>query len=284
MQVHDRESATSPQAIRESSFGATLAEPRVASATAARRQILDLAKAHREPVATIIQTDPLIARTARLSLIAADFGRTEESMQQILKRHHGYAAEMNLNAEPSSARTLNASLRTPTGELDATIAELKGIGRVVQESRSGEDVTQQSVDLDARLSNARHREQVLTNLLEHRTAKISDVLEVEEQISATRGQIEQMEAERKMLDKRVDYARIDLQISEVFRAQLGPDPIGTRLFNAAVQGVQAMRDSLIGVTALILSGGPVILFWSATLLGPAWYLWRRFRKRRPPAN
>jgi hypothetical protein len=221
--------------------------------------------------------DPLIARSAQVSIVAKDFGHARDAVEEILKRHHAYAAELTVNAEESSARTLNASLRTPVADLESTIADLKELGRVVRESRAGEDVTQQSVDLDARLDNARNREKVLTDLLKHRTAKLSDVLEVEEQISATRGQIEQMQAERKTLDKRIEYARIDLQITEVYQAQLDGNRTGVivRLRNAAVEGTGNVRDSLVGAAAFALSAGPLVIFWCAVLLIPAWWAWRR---------
>jgi len=139
---------------------------------------------------------------------------------------------MTVNADAQSARTLNASLRTPGDQLDATITELKALGRLLVESRTGEEVTQQSIDLDARLTNARTSEQRLIDLLKHRTDKLSDILQVEEEISETRGRIEQMEAERRNLDKRVQFARIDLSLTEVYE----PTPSRGRLRGAAFEG------------------------------------------------
>jgi hypothetical protein len=225
---------------------------------------------------------PLIARTASLSLLAPDVSRLQNSLEQVLQRHHAYLADMTLSAEESSARTLNASLRTPGADLEGTIADLKALGKVLRESRVGEDVSQQSVDLDARLANARRREQVLNDLLQHRTGRLSDVLEVEQQVSETRGEIERMEAQRKSLDKRIEYARIDLQVSEVYRARLATEPTGagTRLSNAAVEGMVAVKDSFIACAIFLLANGPVILIWILLLGGgPAWYLWRRRQRR-----
>ena len=245
---------------------------------------LDLAKAivPRQPFAGSAMADPIIARSAALSIVAKDLLPSQNAIQQILTRHRGFLADMTLSAEESSARTLNASLRVPSTDLDATIADLKTLGRVIRESRAGEDVTQQSVDLDVRLANARRREQVLSDLMQHRTAKLSDVLEVERQISETRGEIEQMEAQRKSLDKRIEYAQIDLQISEVYRAQLdaGRSSTGARLENAAIEGIGAVKDSFISLAVILLSSGPVILVWVVVLALPVWYLWRRLRRTR----
>jgi len=222
---------------------------------------------------TMNSVGELIAHSANLSLIAGNFDQARDAMQDILKRHHAYIAYLTINAEASSTRTLDATIRTPDSQLDATIRELKSLGRVLQEGRSGEEVTLQSIDLDARLANARNTEQRLTELLKRRTDKLSDVLDVENQISTTRGQIEQMEAERKSLDTRIQYAKLDLRITEVYRS-----PTDSRLRNAAMEGWRSLGDSLIAVAAFVLFDGPLILLWCAILFFPARYAWRRFRR------
>jgi anti-sigma factor RsiW len=248
-----------------------------------RRTNIDLARAGNQlalgPAASSV--GPLIARSAGLEMVANDFTRAADAVQAILKRHRGYAAEMNMNAAAEAARTLDFSLRTPETELDSTIVDLKALGRVTRESRAGEDVTRQSTDLDARLANAKNREQVLTDLMKHRAARLSDVLEVEEHISSTRGEIEQMEAERKNLNQRIEFARIDLRITEVYRAQLDGNRTSTsvRLRNAAVAGGGNLRDSLVGAAAFLLSAGPLLLVWCALLIVPSWFFWRWRRSR-----
>jgi hypothetical protein len=236
----------------------------------------------RNATASPLPPAPLIAYTARLSLVAGNFDRSRDTLQDILKRHHGYIAQMTVNAEQAAARTLDASVKTPAAELDATIAEIKGFGRVLSEARGGEEVTQQSLDLDARLANARNTEQRLTDLLKHRTDKLADILAVENQISETRGQIEQMEAERKNLSHRIEYAKLDVRITEEYKAQIegASSRTGTKLRNAAVEGYTGVTENLLAVLAGILSGGPLVLVWCAILFFPARYVWRRMARKQ----
>jgi Domain of unknown function (DUF4349)/Putative zinc-finger len=223
---------------------------------------------------------PLIAHTANLTLVAHNFDRSRDALQEILNRHHGYIAQMTVNAEEASARSLNATLKTPDGQLDATMAEIKALGRVLSESRGGEEVTQQSMDLDARLANARHTEERLTDLLQHRTDKLADILAVENQISDTRGQIEQMEAERKNLTNRVEYAKIEVRITEEYKAQLdgARTSMWTQLRNAAVEGYTTVVENLLGLVTGLLAYGPLVLVWCAILYFPARFAWRRFAR------
>ena len=111
------------------------------------------------------------------------------------------------------------------------IAELKSLGHVENETQAGEEVTQQHADLVARLKNSRETEQRLQAILLQRTGKISDVLAVEQEIARVRGEIEQMEAEQKTLEHRVDFASIELSLAEEYKAQIGsPSPSNATRF------------------------------------------------------
>jgi len=220
----------------------------------------------------------MIARTAQLTLISTDFVHAREKLEAILKSHHGYIGQLTMNAPAGAGRSLDAALRVPSAELDVSMTELKKLGRVESESQSGEEVTQQYVDLEARLANARNAEQRLTAVLQQRTGKMQDVLDVEKEITRVRGEIETMEAERKTLSKRVEFATINVKITEEYKAQLqAPDSIGTRLGNAAVAGYRHVADSAMGLAEFGLEYGLSLAIWVAVLFWPARWAWRHYR-------
>jgi len=225
-------------------------------------------------------TGPMIMRTAQLSLITKDFDQARESVESILKRHRGYVGELKVGGSTGSGRTLTGTLHVPADQLDATIAELKPLGRVESESQSGQDVTSQYVDLQARLANARNTEQRLTDLLRNRTGKLSDVLEVEQEVDRVRGEIEQMEAERKSMANQVSFATVSVTISEDYKAQLQvvPPSTFTRLSNAAVEGYRTVVDGVLDVTLFLLTTGPSLLLWGLVLFFPARFAWKKLRR------
>src|SRR4051812_12675579 len=126
-----------------------------------------------------VPTVPMIARVAALTLTTKEFDKTRASVEEILKPHSGYIGELKVSAPADAGRTLTATLRIPAQQLDAAMMELKKLGRVEDESQGGEEVTQQYVDLQARLANGIHTEQRLTEILRSRTGKLQDVLKVE---------------------------------------------------------------------------------------------------------
>ncbi|HEY4740486.1 MAG TPA: DUF4349 domain-containing protein [Candidatus Acidoferrales bacterium] len=165
-----------------------------------------------------VSDGPMIARSASMNLVVAKLEPVRDELERILKRHNGYAGEMTVDNTHGTAPSLEAELRVPTSQLDNVLSELRTLGKVESETQSGDDVQERHVDLDARLHNARETEQRLIEVLRQRTGKVSDILQVEEQISQTRGEIERMEAELATLDKRVALASIKLHAGEEYKA------------------------------------------------------------------
>jgi len=228
-----------------------------------------------------VNNGPMIVRTAELAVTTKDFDKVRSSVEEILKRHHGYVGEMNVNTPTGSARSLTAALRVPADGLEAVLADLKRLGRAEKESQTGEEVTQQYIDLQARLANAKHTEQRLSDILLTRTGKLSDVLAVEMQIGRVRGEIEQMEAERKNMKNQADFATLNVTISEDYKAELKvvPPSTSTQFRNAAVEGYRSLVDGIISILLWLLSAGPTLLVWVAILFFPVRILWKKLKPK-----
>jgi hypothetical protein len=220
------------------------------------------------------------ARTVSLSIVVKDFDSARSALDGILTRNNGYAAGLNVATPQGAVRTLQASLRIPASQLVAALTELKALGRVEAETHNGEEVTQQHVDLVARLKNSRDTEQRLQAILLQRTGKISDVLSVEQEIARVRGEIEQMEAEQQTLEHRVNFATIDLKLAEEYKAQLNSPapPVASQVRNASVNGFRNAFESLLALILFFAEAAPTLLLWLTFLSVPAWFFWRRYRR------
>ena len=229
-----------------------------------------------------LEPGPLVERNAELNVTARNFDTVRTDLDRILLQFGGHIAQLNLSSPADRARRLRAILQVPSQRLDAALAELRKLGRVDSESMRGEEVTQQSVDLEARLKNLRHTEERLTQILATRTGQLSDVLEVEQKIAEVRGQIEQSEAEQKSLNNRITFALVSLTVGEDYRVPLAattaPDTT-TRISNAAVRGLHNVYEILLGLLLVILRAGPSILMVGALLGLPGYFLWKHLRHR-----
>ena len=146
-----------------------------------------------------------------------------------------------------------------------------------EEHLNSEEVTEQVGDLEARLKNAHATEQRLVDVLNNRTGKVGDILQVEREISRTRDEIERMEAQRQNLTKRVEMATVTLTLAEEFKAELQPAPVGTstQLWNALVDGWENFSGSILGIVFLFARYGLTLILWG----GLAWLTWRLARGR-----
>ncbi len=227
---------------------------------------------------------PSIARAARLRLRTSDFDAARPVVDRVVADTGGLVGQVTVSGTRGDARSLTATLLIPASRLDAALAALKSIGLVVQESQSGDDVTDQVIDVGARLSNARNAEKRLVDLLQKRTGDLADVLAAEREITRVREEIERFDAQRKNLERRVTYATLTLEVTEQQHAalDLGPQPISGRFRDAFVTGITQALDGALGLSLLVVRIAPVLLLWIAVLGWPAWAIvrWNR-RPARP---
>jgi hypothetical protein len=227
-----------------------------------------------------------IARTASLRVSVRDFSAARESVDRIVKARGGFTTSMTISSPKDSPRSLSADVAIPTAQCDVALQEFRSLGRIEEERQGSEEVTTQAEDLDIRLKNAREAETRLTSILRTGTGKVSDVLEVENEITRVREEIERLEGEQKHLNNRVVFASIVLNLTEEFRAKLGMRPplLGLRMRNALIDGYHGAADGLFDVLEIILSTVPSLLLWGLILFWPARWSWRRWQKVKAQAQ
>lgn len=223
---------------------------------------------------------PLVVRTAVLALTSKSFEQSRGEVERIARVNQGYLSQLELTTPNGAARTLSATLRVPAGRLDTVLDALRRLGHVDGESQRGDDVTQRYVDINARLANLRTTEQRLLQILRERTGRLADVLQVEEAVDRTRGEIELTEAEQKALAGQIELAAVSLRISEEYKAgfETGESSAWTRVRNAAVEGYRNVANGAMAVLEFLLSIGPSLLLVAAIAFFPLRW-WRRRQRR-----
>ena len=118
--------------------------------------------------------------------------------------------------------------RIPAARWDEALAILRGLAvKVLGEQTQTDEVTGQVRDLGARIANLRATESALQAIMA-KAIKISDVLEVQAQLTDVRGQIEQLETEKQHLEEQATYGTLSvtlgLETVAVEEARKGFDP------------------------------------------------------------
>lgn len=235
-----------------------------------------------QPQGSTVSRPSKVIRTVTLMMVVKDFDAVRPALDRMLRDVNGYMGELDASGARDATRTLRATLRVPAQRLDETVRALRSLGHVAQEVQSGDDVTDQVVDIETRLVNGRNTEKRLNEVLKNRTGNVSDVLEVEREIARVRAEIERLVAERTNLERRVTYATVTLQATEERQATLdiGPLPLSARLRNALVDGLRDAFESAVGAVLVGLRIVPLLLLWVAVLWWPARLILRATRVPR----
>lgn len=226
--------------------------------------------------------EPMIEQMTSVTILASNYDQASKAVERITTQHGGYVQDLSAETETGTARSLSATLRVPEKQIESFLTDLGRLGHVEQESRSNQEITDQYIDLTARLRNARAEEQRILEILKTRQGKLSDVLQAERELARVGGEIESMEGQRKYMEHEVSYATVQVQLNEVYRAQLNPgaSSTSTRIRNSLVEGFRNLSDGLVSIVIFAFTYGPSILLWLALIGLPAWFGWRRFRRGR----
>jgi len=220
---------------------------------------------------------PKIIKDATLSLDVkkGSFDQRFQQATQIAGRHGGFVA----SSQTSEGRRRSGSIviRVPADQFEAALGELKGLGKVRTQGVSGQDVTAQFVDLQARLRNWETQETVLLKLLA-KSKTIDDSVKVQRALQDVQLAIEEIRGQLRVLGDQTDFSTITVSMTEIGAIVKPPTkkPSLVRAWHDALDGfVAVIAAVVIGIGYLL----PVVLIGLAIFLG--WWGYRRYRTRTP---
>jgi Domain of unknown function (DUF4349) len=218
-------------------------------------------------------TAPMIAHAAELAVSTKEFAHSRDSLEEILERHHGYAAKLRMVGQPS-ASSLTATLRVPSSEFTSAVNDLKTLGKVEQEEQTADEITQRRADVEARLVNAQNTLERLQAILT-KGGKVGNLLEVQRQLASVSAEVARLEAERVSTEHQVTFAQVLLSLRE----EVSPpaESVAGEFRAAAVAGFSDVLNSFLAIILFVISRGPVTLLWVAVVFFPARWMWRKWR-------
>ncbi len=237
------------------------------------------------PIAAI--DDTKIIRTGTMSLEVSDLVKAMRTARDGIVGLGGYvgASTTSNDADKPSAEI---TYRVPVDKWETALDLLHGLGglttKVVTEHTEAVEVTGQVVDLQANIANLQASEIALQGIAEKAT-KISDVLEVQAQLTATRGQIQSLAAQLKDLNDRSAYASMavdfNVPVVAVEAAGKGWDP-GSVVDEAAATMVSVLQGLATAGIWFVIVWLPIFLVLGVLAVIAIWVA-RRFGFRRGPS-
>jgi hypothetical protein len=231
----------------------------------------------------------LIVRTGTLELEVASLAASISAAANLVTDAGGYISGSDENASGGKANA-SVSYRIPAAVWDTTLEGIRKVASVVRHQQvTSEEVSGQVVDLGARISNLRATEAAFQAIMA-RATKISDVLDVQKQLTDTRGEIERLVADKTQLEGRAAYGSLKVTYNlptpaAVTTAAKGWDP-ATDVDRATGKLIAIGQRATSAGIFLAIVGLPVLIVGSVMLL-VAWQLYRLGRwvlARRGPES
>jgi hypothetical protein len=150
-----------------------------------------------------------------LHLIVKDTDQALDEIQRLVAEMGGFVSESNVWREDTFRRG-TITVRVPAGQLEDALAQFRGLALDVEsENVDSQDVTEEYVDLEARLRNEQRTETELLELLASRseTGKTQDILEVHRELSNVRAQIEQIQGRMRYLENLSAMATVRITVT-----------------------------------------------------------------------
>lgn len=204
-----------------------------------------------------IKVDSLAPAIARLRIIAQQLG--------------GYVGATSISIGSEQLRSATVELKVPASRWNQFLEGIKPIGVLEHQEESAEDVGEEFVDVSARVANAQRLESRLIALLANRTGKLSDALEVEQQLARVREEIERYQGRLRFLSSRAAMSTMTVTLHEpapVVGSHPGENPIldafGTawRIFVGFIAFLVASLGVLVPLAIIV-----AVIWWLGRRLG-----------------
>jgi hypothetical protein len=266
--------------LREGQEAGTDARNREADRLAAPGSKFGQADAERSAQSVPSANEPApfrrVIRTGQIAIEVEKFDAAARRLLSIAEAAGGFVADSSYADEGGTPRGTFV-LRVPAARFGEVLRQVEGLGTVQRRQISGQDVTEEFIDLEARVRNLERQEARLLTFMD-RATKIPDLMAIENEVARVRGEIERFTGRLRFLANRVDLATIQAEVSQKPKKAPG----GFWDFNRTIARIQAaflntVRELLAVAEGLVAFGAAVLPLVLLGALG--WGLVRRSLRR-----
>jgi hypothetical protein len=228
-----------------------------------------------------------VIRTGRIDLLVASYDEARAKLDALVAANGGYVDATDVNRRAGQASDATIVVRLPKDSFSSVIPKLREIGEVLSESTNANDVTDEYVDVSARLASARTLEKRLLELASDKTGNIDQVLSVERELARVRGEIEGYEGHLRAWNDLIAMSTLTLSVQtkrpEIVAAPAHVPTLGERTSRAFGSSLDALREVASAIVVDAIAFLPWLLLAVPGLVLARKFL-RRFRRRVPEAR
>jgi len=225
----------------------------------------------------LISDNRKIIRNIDLSLVVDDINKTIENISNLVDQMNGFVVSSSISGEETINMSGYITIRIPTENVDQTLKLVKNMSvRISNERSYTTDVTEEFIDLTARVNNLKATESQLVKLLD-KAEKIEDILAIQRELTSMRGQIESLEGRINYINRTSSTSLISITLSPTIDNKPIYDKSWTPLntIKSALRGLSGFFESFLDLLIWIAIFSPIWLIISGLTL----FIYKRIRKR-----
>ena len=212
-----------------------------------------------------------IIYSADATLESTSFDEAVKSVLALIDEYKAYVESSSMNGSNYSSissgnagsRSAEYVIRVPAESFEKLMSSLSTIGNVPYSHVYTENVSSQYYDTEARLRTYRAQEERLLELLD-KAETVSDVIEIENELTEVRYRIESLQTTLNGWDRQVSYSTVYLSLREV--KEYTPENrigFGRQIVNALAQGLELLKDFVLGFATAL----PLLIIVAAVVFG-----------------
>jgi hypothetical protein len=220
-----------------------------------------------------------VVKDGSLEMLVKKAEESAEKIKAIALELDGFVDDVNIKNVSETSKSGTVIIRVPADNFDEALAQIKKLAvKVDKESVKATDVTEEFVDLEARLKNLKAQEAQYLKILDQ-AKKIEDILNVSNYLTSVRSDIERMEGRMKYLSSQVDMSSITVFLTEegdvqLFGIRWRPLFVLKQAVRNMLTGLSGFADSMIALIFFL----PTMILWLAVFVAGLWAARKIYRR------
>lgn len=215
--------------------------------------------------------DLKIIKTASVRYKVTDVKKATMQMKQIALKNQAYISELRFE-NTLYQKESRFTIKVPQAHFDLVMDSIGGIAEFVDyENISTKDVTEEYVDLQARLKTKLEVKERYEDILRKNARTVEDILKTEEKLRVLQEEIESAQGRLKYLSNRVAYSTIQVDLYETVEFQEKPDEFKKSFGDKSKQGLE-FGWNMIETIILFF-----IYIWPLLIIGIILFIWIRWK-------
>ncbi|HEV2828338.1 MAG TPA: DUF4349 domain-containing protein [Pyrinomonadaceae bacterium] len=221
--------------------------------------------------------DRKILRNADLTLECSAPQDTQRKIGSIAESMGGFVvtseSKQRQTAEGATHELeVNLVIRVPAAQFGPALDQIRSTAnRVVQEKITGQDVTEEFIDLEAHLKTQKALESQFLDIMKQ-AHKVEDALEVQRQIAGVRSEIEKLEGRKRFLENRASLSTITVSLQTATAIAVNTSGFGRDVREAVADSVQLAIAIVLFLIRFVIVMIPVFLL----IILPGYLITRHF--------